>query len=74
MAERPSPLRLHRSIYPAKAVKATAKAFAELAESTISREGDYHQVVLRPLDDTYPPEQLRSEFANYALSRAARGR
>lgn len=74
MADRAPPLRLHRSIYPARAVADAAAAFAELAEATISRDGDYHRVALRPLGDELTPAELRSEFANYALSRAARRR
>jgi hypothetical protein len=74
MPDRKVTVRLHRSIYPARALTVTTVAFAELVEADISRDGDYHEVVLRPLGDAYTPEQLRHEFANFALSRAARSR
>lgn len=51
----------------------TAAAFAELATATVERDGDYHLVRLVPATDV-PPDQLVSEFANFALSRAARNR
>lgn len=66
-------LKLHRTIYPKRAVQETAAAFCELAEITVERKGDYHQVRLVAAADV-PPEQLVNEFANFALSRAARNR
>jgi hypothetical protein len=54
-------------------VQETAAAFAELATITVDRQGDYHRVRLVPGPDI-PPDQLVHEFANYALSRAARNR
>ena len=48
-------------------------AFSDLATITVERDGDYHQVRLVP-DADVPPEQLVHEFANFALSRAARNR
>lgn len=66
-------LKLHRTIYPARAVQETTAAFAELAAITVERQGDYHRVRLVPGVDV-PPDQLVHEFANFALSRAARNR
>ena len=66
-------LALHRSIYPARAVNEAVEAFAGLATVQVTQRGDYHRVRLTPLDDT-PPDRLANEFANYALSRAARNR
>lgn len=51
----------------------TIEAFAELATVTLKRQGDYHLLRLLPLEDV-PAEPLVHEFANYALSRAARSR
>ncbi|MFH2008458.1 MAG: HxsD-like protein [bacterium] len=66
-------LKLHRSIYSTRAVSETIEAFAELATVTLKRQGDYHLLRLLPLEDV-PAEPLVHEFANYALSRAARSR
>ncbi len=66
-------LKLHRTIYPNRAVQETAAAFSELAEITVERQGDYYQVQLIPAADV-PSDQLVNEFANFALSRAARNR
>jgi hypothetical protein len=66
-------LKLHRSIYPTRAVKETAAAFSDLATITVERQGDYHRVRLVPGQDV-PSDQLLHEFANFALSRAARNR
>jgi len=54
-------------------VKETVAAFSELATITVQRQGDYHRVALIPGADV-PPDQLVHEFANFALSRAARNR
>ena len=48
-------------------------AFDHLATITVERQGDYHRVRLVPGGDV-PPDQLVHEFANFALSRAARNR
>ena len=72
MVKPSEPLRLHRKIYPARALTETVEAFAELVEAEIDKEGEYHLVRLSPLDDDHPLETLRLEFANYALGRAAR--
>lgn len=74
MAKLPEPLRLHRRIYPTRALSDTVKAFAELLEAEVATEGEYHVVTLRPLDTEHSPETLRHEFSNYALGRAARSR
>jgi len=67
-------LRLHRRIYPARAVKETITAFAGVASAQLHREGDYHVLILSPATRDLSIERLVLEFANYALSRAARSR
>ena len=68
------PLRLHRRLYPARAVREAIKAFSEVATVELSREDDYHVVRLQPTGSDLDAETLRWELANYALSRAARSR
>jgi hypothetical protein len=68
------PLRLHRSIYPPKAISDTVKAFEELLQAEMVKEGEYQIITLRPLGSEHSPATLRHEFANYALGRAARSR
>lgn len=72
MSEKSTLLRLHSTIYPTSAVKEAAVAFDELVETEITRDGDYHQVLLRPRGADFSAERLLKEFANYALNRAAR--
>ena len=67
-------LKLHRSIYPKRAVTATVEAFANLADARVSRDGDYHAVQLTLKDPDLTPDELRHEFANYALGQSAGGR
>ena len=70
---RPRAVRLHRTIYSAKAVSAAALAFADLADIEVRKSGDYHEVTLIT-DGDIQPDALRGEFTNYALCHAARNR
>lgn len=67
-------VRLHRRLYPARAVKETVAAFAEIASVHLERDGEYHIVALAPRTSELTAERLALEFANYALSRSARSR
>ena len=66
-------LRLHRDLYPEACVQAAVDAFHDLAEVTLTIESPYHVLAVKPAADV-DPDQVVRELANYALSRAARGR
>lgn len=67
-------VRLHRRLYPTRAVQETVAAFAEVAAARLERDGQYHVVTLAPSTSSLSAERLALEFANYALSRSARSR
>ncbi|HOA12885.1 MAG TPA: HxsD-like protein [Myxococcota bacterium] len=56
----------HKKIYPAKAVKVAAEAFAEVAEIHVARDGDYTTV---SIESGNPDEDVEyvGEFENFVL-------
>ena len=66
-------MKMHRKIYSKTALKKTADAFAEAADISISKDGDYHVVDIRKKSQAdIPAKDIASEFANYAIY-ASRG-
>lgn len=56
----------HKKIYPAKAIKIAASAFAEVAEIKLGKDGDYTTVCIESGNPDEDAEYV-GEFENFVL-------
>lgn len=60
-------IRLHKGLYPRKAVDEAVDAFRETASIRVSRKGDYWFVAIEPTEAGIDPDEAAGEFQNYVL-------